>query len=153
MSVDYDHLIKQKLTGMASYIEELMPYLQVPVKRYLEDSGRRRIVERLAQVIIESAIDINGLLIERAGNVPPATAYRSFDSVHELGAIDDQLVARFHRYIGLRNRIVHDYDVLDSKIVYYSAKRLLEDAKQYIRSVYAYLPVPSSVEVSAETGV
>ena len=139
MSVDYDCLIKQKLTGMASYIEELTPYLQVPVKRYLEDSGRRRIVERLAQVIIESAIDINGLLIERAGNVPPATAYCSFDSVSELGAIDDQLTARFHRYVGLRNRIVHDYDVLDSKIVYYSAKRLLEDAKQYIRSVYAYL--------------
>ena len=145
MSVDYDCLIKQKLTGMASYIEELTPYLQVPVKRYLEDSGRRRIVERLAQVIIESAIDINGLLIERAGNVPPATAYRSFDSVNELGAIDDQLTARFHRYVGLRNRIVHDYDVLDSKIVYYSAKRLLDDAKQYIGSVYAYL--------SAKTGV
>jgi uncharacterized protein YutE (UPF0331/DUF86 family) len=139
MSVDYDRLIKQKLTNMASYVEEITPYLQVPVKGYLEDSGRRRIVERLAQVIVESAIDINGLLIERAGNVPPATAYRSFNSVSELGAIDDQLMARFHRYVGLRNRIVHDYDVLDNKIVYYSAKRLLEDAKQYIGSVYAYL--------------
>jgi uncharacterized protein YutE (UPF0331/DUF86 family) len=139
MSVDYDHLIKQKLTNMASYVEEITPYLQVSVKEYSEDLGRRRIVERLAQVIVESAVDINGLLIERAGNVPPATAYRSFDSVHELGAIDDQLTARFHRYIGLRNRIVHDYDILDNKIVYYSVKRLLEDAKQYIRSVYACL--------------
>ncbi|MEE8162709.1 MAG: HepT-like ribonuclease domain-containing protein [Anaerolineae bacterium] len=151
MSVDFDRLIKQKLTNIASYVEEITPYLQVPVKGYLKDSGRRRIVERLSQVIIESAIDTNGLLIERAGNVPPATAYRSFDSVHRLGAIDDQLTARFHRYVGLRNRIVHDYDVLDNRIVYYSAKRLLDDAKQYIRSVYAYLPVLSSVEVSAET--
>ncbi len=141
MSVDHDRLIKQKLINMASYAEEMTPYLQVPAKRYLEDSGRRRIVERLAQVIIESAIDINGLLIERAGNVPPATAYRSFDSVHGLGVIDDYLTARFHRYIGLRNRIVHDYDVLDNRIVYYSAKRLLDDAKQYIGSVYAYLSV------------
>lgn len=145
MSVDYDRLIKQKLTNIASYVEEMTPYLQVPVEGYLKDSGRRRIVERLAQVIVESAIDINSLLIEQAGNVPPATAYRSFDSVHELDAIDDQLTARFHRYVGLRNRIVHDYDVLDNKIVYYSAKRLLDDAKQYIGSVYAYL--------SAETGV
>jgi uncharacterized protein YutE (UPF0331/DUF86 family) len=145
MSVDYDRLIKQKLTNMASYVEEMMPYLQEPVKGYLKDSGRRRIVERLAQVIVESAIDTNGLLIERAGNVPPATAYRSFDSLHELGAIDDHLTARFHRYVGLRNRIVHDYDVLDNKIVYHSAKRLLDDAEQYIGSVYAHL--------SAETGV
>jgi uncharacterized protein YutE (UPF0331/DUF86 family) len=145
MSVDYDRLIKQKLTNMASYVEEMRPYLQGPVKGYLKDSGRRRIVERLAQVIIESAIDTNGLLIERAGNVPPATAYRSFDSVHELGAIDDHLTARFHRYVGLRNRIVHDYDVLDNKIVYYSAKRLLDDAKQYIGSVYAYLSVETEV--------
>lgn len=145
MSVDYDRLIKQKLTNMASYVKEMMPYLQEPVKAYLKDSGRRRIVERLAQVIVESAIDINGLLIERAGNVPPATAYRSFESVHKLGAIDDQLTARFHRHVGLRNRIVHDYDVLDNKIVYHSAKRLFDDAKQYIGSVYAYL--------SAEAGV
>lgn len=137
MSVDYDRLIKQKLINMASYVEEMTPYLQVLAKRYLEDSGRRRIVERLAQVIIENAIGINGLLIERASNVPPPTAYRSFDSVNELGAIDDQLTVRFHRYVGLRNRIVHDYDVPDNRIVYYSAKRLLGDAKRYIESVYA----------------
>ena len=32
MSVDYDRLIKQKLTNIASYVEEITPYLQVPVK-------------------------------------------------------------------------------------------------------------------------
>lgn len=63
MNVDYNRLIKQKLTNMASYVEEITPYLQVPVKEYSEDSGRRRIVERLAQVIVESAVDINGLLL------------------------------------------------------------------------------------------
>ena len=152
MSVDYDRLIKQKLTNMASYVEEITPYLQVPVKGYLKDSGRRRIVERLAQVIIESAIDINGLLIERAGSVPPATAYRSFDSVCRLGAIDDHVTARFHRYVGLRNRIVHDYDVLDNKIVYYSVKRLLDDAKQYIRGVYAYLSAETLVRPLDQKG-
>jgi uncharacterized protein YutE (UPF0331/DUF86 family) len=42
-------------------------------------------------------------------------------------------------YVGLRNRIVHDYDVLDSRVVYLTARRLLEDARKYVRSVYRYL--------------
>jgi len=96
MSVEHDRLIKQKLNNMASYVEEIAPYLKGPIEGYLKDSGRRRIVERLAQVIVECAIDTNGLL-------------------------------------------VHDYDVLDNKIVCYTARRLVEDAKRYIESIYAYL--------------
>jgi uncharacterized protein YutE (UPF0331/DUF86 family) len=42
-------------------------------------------------------------------------------------------------YVGLRNRIVHDYDVLDSRVVYLTARRLLEDARKYVGSVYRYL--------------
>lgn len=139
MSVDHSQLIKLKLTNLSAYLDELAPYLKPPLKDYLEVPGQRRIVERLVQVIVESTIDINGLLVRWAGEAPPATAYLSFEAVHRLGIIDDSLLDRFRRYVGLRNRIVHDYDVLDNKIVYHAAKRLIEDATKYGQAVNDYL--------------
>ena len=133
-------LIQQKLMNMDSYIEELGPYLESSLEEYLEKPGQRRIVERLAQVIIESAIDTNNLLIVASGDAPASTARESFAAVHALGIIDSYLLTRFRQtYVGLRNRIVHNYDVLDNRVVYSTAKRLMEDARKYVGSVYRYL--------------
>jgi uncharacterized protein YutE (UPF0331/DUF86 family) len=133
-------LIQQKLMNMDSYIEELGPYLESSLGEYLEKPGQRRIVERLAQVIIESAIDANNLLIVASGGVPASTARESFAAAHTMGVIDDYLLSRFREtYVGLRNRIVHDYDVLDNRMIYFTARRLMEDARKYVGSVYRYL--------------
>lgn len=64
----------------------------------------------------------------------------NMDSYIALGVIDDHLLTPFRlTYIGPRNRIVHDYDVLDNRVVYFTARRLMEDARKYIGSVYHYL--------------
>ena len=140
MDVRQTRLIQQKLMNMDSYIEELEPYLESSLEEYLKKPGQRRIVERLAQVIIESAIDTNNLVIAASGDAPASSARECFAAVHALGVIDDYLLTRFRQtYVGLRNRIVHDYDVLDSRVVYLTARRLLEDARKYVGSVYRYL--------------
>ena len=96
----------------------------------------------MAQVIIESAIDTNNLVIVASGGAPASTARESFAAVHALGVIDDHLLTRFRQtYVGLRNRIVHDYDVLDNRVVYLTAKWLLKDARKYVGSVYRYLEI------------
>lgn len=43
------------------------------------------------------------------------------------------------------NRIVHDYDRLDNRTLFYSARRLLDDACAYVVQVHGYL------EASGET--
>lgn len=50
-----------------------------------------------------------------------------------------QKLMNMDSYVGLRNRIVHDYDVLDNRVVYLTARRLMEDARKYVGSVYRYL--------------
>ncbi len=141
-------LIQRKLNRLQSYVDELSPYLDSLVETYLATPGQRRIVERLAQVIIESSIDINSLLLSSVGQSVPDTARESFSRVHHLGIIDDYLLTRFRRtYIGFRNRIVHDYDMLDNQIVYHTARRLLEDARRYVAAITRYL---AATEAEAE---
>jgi len=142
MPADERHrqLVEHKLAHTDSYIEELAPYLEGSFEVYSQVSGRRRIVERLAQVIIENAIDTNNLLLVAKGTCPAPTARASFEALYQQGIIDKYLLERFRQtYVGLRKRIVHDYDVLDNRIVFYSARRLLDDARSYLAALQGYL--------------
>lgn len=132
-------LIRRKLTNLTAYLDELAPYLTITYPEYRERPGQRRIVERLAQVIVECAIDVNGLLLSDAGQPPAQSARQSFEAVHELGVIDEHLSSSFQRYVGMRNRIVHDYDRLDNRLLFYSARRLLGDARTYVVQVHGYI--------------
>jgi len=146
MDTQKAHLIRRKLGNLAAYVDELLPYLDVPYREYRERPGHRRIVERLAQVIVECAIDVSGMLLVSAGQPPAQSARQSFEAIQELGVIDEHLLSRFRRYVGMRNRIVHDYDRLDSSTLFYSARRLLDDARAYVVRVHGYL------ETSREAG-
>ena len=136
----YRQLIVQKLANLDSYIVELAPYLEGDFETYNQAAGRRRIVERLAQVIIESAIDTNNLLLVARGIGPASTARASFEALYQQDIIDEHLMQRFRQtYVGLRNRIVHDYDVMDNRVVFYTAHRLLDDARSYVSTLQSYL--------------
>lgn len=146
MDTQQAHLIRRKLVNLTAYVNELSPYLDVSYQEHRERPGNRRIVERLAQVIVECAIDVNGMLLLGAGQSPAQSAGQSFEAVHELGIIDEHLLSRFRRYVGMRNRIVHDYDRLDNRTLFYSARRLLDDARVYVVQIHGYL------EAGKETG-
>jgi len=139
MDTEQVHLIRQKLASLTAYVDELGPYLATSYQEYRERPGHRRIVERLAQVIVECAIDANGLLLISAGQPPAQSAGQSFEAIHQLGIVDEHLLSRFQRYVGMRNRIVHDYDRLDNRTLFYSARRLLDDARTYVEQVHHYL--------------
>jgi uncharacterized protein YutE (UPF0331/DUF86 family) len=107
---------------------------------YQRHSGYNRVTERLVQIIVESAIDINEKLIEAIGEPPPTTARESFEVVQRFGVLDDDLAATFRTtFVGVRNRIVHAYEKLDDHIVYFSARRLLNDAARYIAAVRRFV--------------
>ena len=56
MDTQQAHLIRRKLVNLTAYVNELSPYLDVLYQEHRERPGNRRIVERLAQVIVECAM-------------------------------------------------------------------------------------------------
>lgn len=134
------YLVQQKLDHQEAYVAELDPFVRLDYADYQRQPGYNRITERLVQIIVESAVDINEKLIEAMSETPPGTARESFEAVQRLGVIDDDLSAVFCRtYVGLRNRIVHAYEKLDDHVVYFNARRLLDDAKRYIAAVHLFM--------------
>ncbi len=144
-------LIREKLTRLTEYIDELTPYVQQPYARYARSRAEQRIVERVAQIIIETIIDTNELLIAAAGRAPAPHARASFEQVREMGALPAALAERFiDRYVRMRNLIVHQYDRLDARTVFHSSQRLIRDAKTYVTAVNRY--ISSSARTSDAAG-
>jgi len=139
-----DALVERKLVLLVGYADELRPLVEggasgdpaVP-------SVVRRAIERLVQLLVEVAADCNGLIVAAGGGTPPVTARESFVAVRDLGVLPNALAERFvASYVGLRNRVVHDYDRLDHRLVQQAARRLAADALAYARQVRRWLAAP-----------
>lgn len=145
-------LIERKLALLISYVEELSP-LVGGGPGVLPGNTERRAIERLVQLLVEVTTDINGILAASKGIRPPATVRESFVAIRDAGVIDSRLGERFiASYVGLRNRIVHDYDTLDVGLTVRAAARLLQDAAEYGRQVRRYLDAPGTAGKNGETG-
>lgn len=134
------NLIGQKMANLTSYLRELEPLVKGRFPSDKWSAMQQRAIERLVQIIIESLVDINALLILDAQTPPAASAREGFEAVHALGVIGDRLRERFGQdYVKLRNRIVHAYDKLEPRAVYYKAQRLAKETQQYQQAVSRYL--------------
>jgi len=140
MESQHRALIREKLTRLAEFVDEISPYVKQPYARYAGRKGDQRIVERLTQIIVETASDTNDLLIAKARRAPAPHARGSFEQVRDLGILPAALAGRFIvRYVRMRNLIVHQYDRLDTRTLFHASRRLIQDAKAYTTGVQRYL--------------
>lgn len=138
-------LLQRKLTALAAYLDELDATLPDTLVSYTAHSTVRRAVERLVQVVVESAADTGDLLLAEEGRVVGETARDIFEGLHSAGVIDDTLRRRFaYEYSGLRNRIVHDYDELDNAAVWQAARQLVPDGRALLAALISRLDASSA---------
>ena len=133
-------LIRKKLDYLERTLAEIDPYLKASYAEYARQSAHRRATERLVQIIVEIASDTGEMLLQVAGRPAPGSMREALTGICDLGVIDAALLDRFNRtYVGLRNRIVHDYESLDNRILFNSARRLRKDAQAFLQAVTRYL--------------
>ena len=133
------NLILRKMKDLKKYLGEMEPYLSIGVEKYLHDREKRYIIERLIQLIVEVASDVNRSIVEAEDEAPVETYYDTFAKLGELKVVSKELSIRLASTTGLRNRLVHRYEDIDHKIVYHSAVRLLKDYRRYFQLVEKYL--------------
>jgi uncharacterized protein YutE (UPF0331/DUF86 family) len=131
-------LIERKLQALSGYLDELEAAVPGDFESYLADRLRRRAAERLLQLVVEVAIDVNTHVAAEKGAVPEDN-YHSFLSAGQEGLIEPGLAARLAPSSGLRNRLVHEYDAVDDRMVHAAIHAALEDYRLYLRQVMEYL--------------
>ena len=132
-------VIRRELTVITANLHALEPVATMELSRYRGDIFTRKGTERLLQELIEAALDLNMHLLAQGGRKLPDDYYQSFLLMGEQGILSKELTAALAPSDGLRNRLVHEYEVIDDAVVI-KAVRLAQDLyPQYVTAIERHL--------------
>ncbi len=132
-------IIRRKLAVIIENIDALVPIMNLTKEEYIEDIYKRKATERLLQELIEAATDINIHVLVQSGNIAPDDYYSSFIDAGKAKIIKMDLAEKLAPSAGLRNRLVHEYDLLDHSMVLDSVRVAQKLYPEYIRQIDGYI--------------
>lgn len=121
------------------YLDKLKPIAEHTLEEYLSDFYLKASAERLIQLIVDCASDINNHVVVEMGQRPPEDYASSFIRASETGMLTAELANRLKGSGGMRNILVHEYLDIDDEKVYKALPIALSDFKEYIRQVDNFL--------------
>jgi uncharacterized protein YutE (UPF0331/DUF86 family) len=139
MSPVEEGIIRRKLAAIVENLKALEPIALMTQAEYLEDLYKRKATERLLQELIEAAIDINTYLVVQTGRAAPDDYYESFIKAGALRIISSDLAEKLAPSAGLRNRLVHEYNMLEHAVVLDAVRKAEELYTEYVRQVEDYI--------------
>ncbi len=128
-------IIVNKLIKMEEYIAELEEFKPDTYQEYKKDQLKRYAVERLIQLIIDIALDVNNILIKKADKYPAKDYFSSFLELVDLEILPEEFAKDIAPSTGIRNRLVHEYERINDKVVYQNLDKLIKYYLNYIKYV------------------
>lgn len=132
-------VIRRKMTVIVENLKALEAVNDMTLEEYKDDIFRRKATERLLQELIEAAIDINTHLIVQAGKRVPDDYFESFVKAGEYNILPRGLAEKLAPSAGLRNRLVHEYDVLEHSMVLEAVNSTEDLYPKYLKAIEDYL--------------
>ena len=134
----YKNVIRRKLINLSEYIEELEPFMGYSYEQYITNYFIKRTGERLIQLIVENMVDINSIIISEMNHSPSKDYYSSFEIIGELKVLPIDFAKELAPCTGMRNRLVHEYDKIQDKIVFDSIEKVIKMVNKYIEYISKY---------------
>jgi len=131
--------IGTRLTDLRRYFDELEPLRNITLEEYKDDSIRRHAIERLIELIIECAIDINGLIIAGSGRRPPGDYRSSFLELTTIGVVSFEFASSLAPMARLRNMLAHEYEAMNDEEIHANIPLVLNLFSQYIAEIFHYI--------------
>ncbi|MDA2927139.1 DUF86 domain-containing protein [Acidobacteria bacterium AH-259-G07] len=132
-------IIDYRLSKLRDYANRLNATREMSLQEFLEQTDQQLIAERCLQVCIETVIDIGNHIIAAKGLGKP----KDYRSVLEILGSRDVLPQDFAQgllpLLGLRNRLVHQYDTIDRKLLFENLKQNLDHFRRFAELIVSYL--------------
>jgi uncharacterized protein YutE (UPF0331/DUF86 family) len=139
MSPVEKEILRRKLAAIVENLKALEPIARMTRTQYLEDLYKRKATERLLQELIEAAIDINTHIIVQKGHTVPDDYYETFIKAGTLQIISSDLAEKLAPSAGLRNRLVHEYDMLEHSVVLDAVRKAEDLYAEYVKQVEDFI--------------
>ncbi len=124
-------VITEKLLRLLQYLQQLEEIQPDTYDRYASDLTRRLAAERLIQLIVDIALDINNLMLSAYRRAPASDYFNSFIDLAEAGVLDAAFALSIAPSTSIRNRLVHEYEKTDDRIVFASIPKFLGLYRKY----------------------
>ena len=131
-----------RLRTIRETLDELESLRDVSAARLEAEPLTRAAAERLIQVVVDLAVDVNAHIAVVASGAAPQTGRDSFLAAATSGAITEDLAAELAPAAGLRNVLVHRYTDIRTDLVASAVNSILDGFAEYVRQVAAYLIDP-----------
>lgn len=132
-------LVNRKLSQMVEYLTALTPLQALSYEDYVQQSLPRYAAERLLQLIVDTAVDVNAHLSVELTGTPPQDYYDSFMKAAQAGVLSVAFAQRIAQSTGLRTRLVHQYEAIEHAIVHSAIPAAIAQYTEYCRHITAFL--------------
>ncbi|MDY5059763.1 type VII toxin-antitoxin system HepT family RNase toxin [Staphylococcus simulans] len=123
---------KDKLTYKLNYLRKL-------TEDYSENKENHYAFERIAQMLIESSVDIGNMVIDGFVLRDPGNYKDVIDILELEGVISKETQQGINQTVDVRKRFVHQYDQLDTKDLIPLFDDSLKDYERFIDEVINFL--------------
>lgn len=133
-------MIKRKIARIEKELSYLADFKDLGFDDLAKDYATHHAVERMIEVVVNFAIDINQHIIANSEKSDlPFDFKESFLMLSDFGAYPREFANKISESVGLRNILVHEYERLDERKFFNSIKDCLEQYTAYCRYIIDYL--------------
>lgn len=133
-------MVKEKVAAIQRDLRELTVYKDATLDEIVSDYRTHKAVERMLEVIINEAIDINQHLIVKSGHGQLPFDFReSFLLLINIGVYPVEFGKQISGSVGLRNILFHQYRKLDEQIFFSSIRDCLTQYTKYCEYILAFV--------------
>ncbi len=138
MTVDRE-AIADRLAAIEARLTDAELVAAQPLDRYAAEPLQHLAGERLLQLLVEAASDINRLYLGSVGADAGDSASASFRRMAEQRVIPHHLAEQLQDYVKARNVIVHNYLEIDNAEVHEKLRQARTVFRQYMTLVHQAL--------------
>lgn len=131
-------LIHRKLGRIESYLGQIRTRRDPGSEAFAKDRDLQNIVMFNLIQAIQACTDMGAHIISDSGWEAPSTQADIFETLAGQGVITKALAAKMVRMVGFRNRIVHEYEKVDLRIVHEVWRKHAGDIEKFCRAVVSY---------------
>ena len=131
--------MRRKLALILDYLSEIAPLARMSLDNFLGDRYLPRAAERLLEITIQAALDINNHLLKEFAQTSEQSNADSFLKLGQVGAITPELAQLLSDSGKFRNRLAHRYNEVDSEIVFLVLSQVLQQYPLYAAQVESFI--------------
>ncbi len=132
-------LLKNKMSDIQGYLSEMEPILKEDARSIIDDSLKIHALERLFQLLVDTAISINTHIISESEFQVPNDYQSTFTTLGENDVFPMHFMEKIAPSVGLRNLVVHKYGRVDLKKMVDDIKNEIGDYVEYLKFVAVFL--------------